>query len=165
MAIQIGGKTIEKERVSQLIPIEHQKLNVLNPPPISGLSEEQYNQLMSLLSLNNSKGIDSMANYAGKAVTFPAANYKWILDSGASDHMTCQKNFLSNERKLLFDSNITIPDGSSVTANTCGDVALNSSITLNHSAKPTEYLWIVLTPASVIPLMQILVRVSIVSID
>lgn len=84
---------------------------------------------MSLLSLDNSKGIDSTANFAGKADTFSAANYEWILDSGASDHMTCQKKFLSNEKRLLCDSNITIPDGSSITTNTCGDVSLNSSIT------------------------------------
>ncbi|KAH0748729.1 hypothetical protein KY290_027961 [Solanum tuberosum] len=118
------GKSANSSRTSEVERVDYS--------PISGLSKEQYNQLMSLLSLENSKGIDSMANFAGKAVTFPAANYEWILDSGASDHMTCQKNSLSNERKLLFDSNITIPDGSSVTANTCGNVTLNSSITLNH---------------------------------
>lgn len=73
-----------------------------------------------------------MANFACKVVTFVAANYEWILDSEASDRMTCQKKFLSHERKLFFYSNITIHDGYSVTANTCGDVARNSSITLNH---------------------------------
>ena len=48
---------------------------------------------MSFLRLENSKGIDSIANVAGKVVTFPAANYEPILDSGAPDHMTCQNNF------------------------------------------------------------------------
>lgn len=66
----------------------------------------------------------SFENNWNNVVTFSAANYEWILDLEASDHMTCQKMFSSNERKLLFDSSKNIPDGSSVSANSYMEIWL-----------------------------------------
>jgi len=58
-----------------------------------------------------------------------AAN-SWIIDSGASHHMTYTKNALTNLRTLPYPSLITLPNGYKVKVTEIGDVCLSSTLTL-----------------------------------
>ncbi|KAH9672345.1 hypothetical protein KPL70_017686 [Citrus sinensis] len=89
---------------------------------LSGLSSEQWNTLLNLL---NSKK-DSHSRISGKRNSM-----EWILDTGASHHMT-------GNRKILCDSiyvipcSIRLPDGNVTIANTKGTVVLASHLRLNN---------------------------------
>nr|XP_016467727.1 PREDICTED: uncharacterized protein LOC107790323 [Nicotiana tabacum] len=103
---------------------------------IPGLTKEQYSQLMQLL--NQSKLGDSMtqhilmgsANFAGSTSSLPlclngssivrmltsVARRVWIVDSGATDHMTSNKDLLFNITPLPVPYLVSLPNGYKVKA-------------------------------------------------
>ena len=82
--------------------------------------------------LNLEKTHDHVANFAGKATSLSNSEIEWVLDSGASDHMTCHKNVITPQTTTSFFSPIKIPDGSFVPAKSCGDVLINPLVTLKN---------------------------------
>ncbi|KAL2934510.1 Retrovirus-related Pol polyprotein from transposon RE1 [Bienertia sinuspersici] len=59
-------------------------------------------------------------------------NSNWLLDSGASDHISCNLNlFHSYKRVSHSGSFITIPDGRKIEVLYIGSVVLNDQITLH----------------------------------
>ncbi|XP_019237780.1 PREDICTED: uncharacterized protein LOC109217935 [Nicotiana attenuata] len=98
---------------------------------IPGLTKEQYTQLMSLLQqsgLNESSSqpiIMGSANFAGSSSSLPVclngtsnvrmltnvAGRIWIVDSGATDHMTSNKNLLFNITPLPIPYLVPFPNG------------------------------------------------------
>lgn len=55
----------------------------------------------------------------------------WLIDSGASDHMTGNRNLLSNLRTLKSKVRVGLPDGSIKTVNEVGNVQLKYKLVLN----------------------------------
>ena len=101
-----------------------------NTTPINGLTTKQYAQLISMLNLE--KAYNPTANFTGKAALLSNCIIEWILDSGASDHMTCHASVIDSSKVIPHFSPITIPDGSSIPAKSYGNVFLNPSITLHN---------------------------------
>ncbi|KAF2317716.1 hypothetical protein GH714_039648 [Hevea brasiliensis] len=87
---------------------------------------------MALLKLENGQSINTIANFAGKALALSNENVEWILDSRASDHMTYHKDVLTYETPLSCTSPVQIPDGKFVSATSHGTVPLRSTIVLKN---------------------------------
>ncbi|KAH9781145.1 retrovirus-related pol polyprotein from transposon RE1 [Citrus sinensis] len=89
---------------------------------LNGLSSEQWNTLLNLL--NSQK--DSNSRISGKRNSM-----KWILDTGASHHMTGNRKILRDSVSVIPYS-IRLPDGNMTIANTEGTVVLGSHLRLNN---------------------------------
>jgi len=81
---------------------------------LSGLSSEQWNTLLNLL--NSQK--DSNSRISGKRNSM-----EWILDTGASHHMTGNRKILRDIVSVI-PLSIRLPDGNVTIANTEGTVVL-----------------------------------------
>ncbi|OIT03013.1 hypothetical protein A4A49_57631, partial [Nicotiana attenuata] len=115
------------------------------------LTKEQYGQIINLLqhfqtggSSSNANITSGSANFAGIVVCtssidfdkpsckcFESKNDFWIIDSGASNHMTFNKTALSNITTLPYPVLISLPNGYKVKVFQFGDVILNSEIILH----------------------------------
>ncbi|XP_019242470.1 PREDICTED: uncharacterized protein LOC109222582, partial [Nicotiana attenuata] len=115
---------------------------------VPGLTMQQYSQLMAILQ--HSRQPDSApqsdfmasANFAGKVlipkvVTCSLAcmlsqpsPHKWIIYSGASDHMTYNKDLLTNITPLPIPYLVTLPNGYKVKVTCTGSFSLYTSIIL-----------------------------------
>ncbi|XP_019250863.1 PREDICTED: uncharacterized protein LOC109229763 [Nicotiana attenuata] len=120
---------------------------------IPGLTKEQYNQLMSLLQqsgLNESSSQPVMmgfANFAGNSSSLPVclngtssvrmltnvAGRIWIVDSGATDHMTSNKNLLFIITPLPIPYLVSLPNGYKVKVTCTGSLTLLPYFTLHHA--------------------------------
>lgn len=67
------------------------------------LSQEQYNQLLVLLAKENHA--EATVNFIGNSKT------KWILDSGASDHIAWDTSLSKSLTKLVFPIKVTLSSG------------------------------------------------------
>lgn len=93
---------------------------------IPGLSGEQIQSVLHLLTLKNS---GSQENMSGKNV----GNFSntWIIDSGATNHMTGNRDALRYVRKIS-EVMIGLPDGDQVSACMEGNVELDNCLTLKN---------------------------------
>ncbi|KAH9678683.1 protein kinase domain-containing protein [Citrus sinensis] len=89
---------------------------------LSSLSSEQWNTLLNLL---NSKK-DSTSRISGKRNSM-----EWILDTGASHHMTGNRKILRDIVSVI-PCSIRLPDGNATIANTEGTIVLASHLRLNN---------------------------------
>nr|XP_019066441.1 uncharacterized protein LOC109118840 [Solanum lycopersicum] len=90
---------------------------------ILGLSAEQMTQLLHMLDTPTQS-----ANHTG---TVHALSPDWLIDSGASHHMT--GNFLSlYDITSVPECSIGLPDGTRVVANSCGSVQISDNLTLHN---------------------------------
>ena len=89
---------------------------------LNGLSSEQWNTLLNLL--NSQK--DSNSRISGKRNSM-----EWILDTGASHHMTGNRKILRDNVSVI-PCSIRLPDGNVTIANTEGTVVLASHLQLNN---------------------------------
>lgn len=104
------------------------------------LSAEQLQQLaraLNMMSPNNTSGnSNAHANAAGLSLFSNASinsvfTKPWILDSGATDHITSDSTFLS-ETKFPSIPSVNLPTGSSAPITSIGDMSFNSNITLKN---------------------------------
>lgn len=117
-----------------------------NDSSIPQLSAETIQQLLSLLP-NSSKSTAASAHNVNTAHTAPlhssmnhqntsiepgtidpAKDY-WILDSGATDHVTHSKKYFTSFRRIN-PINVSLPDGSIVVANFSGTIEFSPSFKL-----------------------------------
>ncbi|GKV05630.1 hypothetical protein SLEP1_g17617 [Rubroshorea leprosula] len=82
------------------------------------LTLEQYNQLVSLLGSNSNplqlgnSSTSASANFAANLVgKHFFDSHTWIIDTGATNHMTCSVNNLSNPISTPYLSPVTLPTG------------------------------------------------------
>ena len=117
------------------------------------LSKEQYHNVVRMLhhfQTNNAGAIEDnpdmgngSVNFAGNIVCTSSIDYGkssckhfesksdlWILDSGASNHMTFHKSYLTNIRSLPYPILISLPNGYKVKVTELGDVTLTPRIIL-----------------------------------
>ncbi|KAH9789598.1 retrotran gag 3 domain-containing protein [Citrus sinensis] len=89
---------------------------------LSGLNSEQWNILLNLL--NSQK--DNTSRISGKLNSM-----EWILDTGASHHMTGNRKILCDIVSVI-PCSIRLPDGNTTIANKEGTVVLASLLRLNN---------------------------------
>nr|KAJ0216060.1 hypothetical protein LSAT_V11C300142130 [Lactuca sativa] len=82
-----------------------------NTSPISGLSSEQYQKLIKHFSKEEiSDNEVPKVNMVGKVELDDA----WIVDSGATEDITCNKGLFTNIRSEFLETPVTIPNGETI---------------------------------------------------
>lgn len=114
-----------------------------------GLTSDQHSQLLLLLkqtnispTTSNPECLMASANFAGKLLAesfmFKSCmlsqvhSFLWIIDSGASDHMTSHKDLLSNIQALPIPVLVSLPNGYKVKVTNKGFLTLFPHITLHN---------------------------------
>lgn len=98
--------------------------------PVPGLSSDQFAHLVQLLGPTASKdkveqGIDSpMANMTGKI----NVNNPWIIDSGATEHITCSEEYLHELNENGISLPVRIPNGESIPVKNIGSAHLPNGL-------------------------------------
>lgn len=103
------------------------------------LTPEQFSQLLALLDRQkgttnniNEAAPSTSAHFAGKLCLAYHNLDTWIIDSGASDHISFAINFFSNYQTLNGKNHfITVPYGRRVKVSYKGTVKLSAGLTLN----------------------------------
>lgn len=101
--------------------------------PSLGLTTDQYNQLLNLLN-----GASTTANLAGNSPFFfcssapssPPAT--WIIDSGASNHMTHTLSFFTNHASVPHAKPVKLPTGDVTPISYIGSVKLSNDLCLDN---------------------------------
>ncbi|CAO2832491.1 unnamed protein product [Amaranthus hypochondriacus] len=102
------------------------------------LTQEQYNQLLSLISkrqaqLDNKDSTSTSTHFAGNSCLKSQCFNSWILDSGASDHICFDKNMFHELKKPHEKEHfILIPNGKRIKVNTIGAIKFANGLTLNN---------------------------------
>ena len=108
---------------------------------VPALTSEQYNQLMQVLSKYNTEqgqGSNDAATaagfLAGKTYCFlsTADHHTWIIDSGASDHITSDLSLLNDVKPMHQDCYITMPNGKKVQIKHTGSMLLAPGLVLKN---------------------------------
>nr|XP_016481241.1 PREDICTED: uncharacterized protein LOC107802288 [Nicotiana tabacum] len=128
---------------------------------IPGLTMEQYSQLLtlpqqsSLVDSNPQPNFVGSANFAGSNLSLPefngvaaystcvltsVARSVWIVDSGATDHMTSVKELLFDITPLRVPYLVTIPNGYKVKVKCTRSLTLNSSFVLHQDLSRKKLL-------------------------
>ncbi|KAI3736523.1 hypothetical protein L2E82_26344 [Cichorium intybus] len=95
--------------------------------PVPGLTNEQYQMFVKHFSGTNigeTKSNDPNVNMAGKS----NKNKPWVVDSGATEHMTNDRSLLKNTLNCDHELPVTIPNGDSIPVKGKGDSALPNGI-------------------------------------
>ena len=105
-------------------------------PPTSKvifILEEEYNHLLSLQS--NSVGSSSIATLAhhGTSTTSLATQDPWVIDSGATNHMTSTSSLLSDLEHSSNLPNVTLADGSATIVYGLGTANLSPNLSLSFA--------------------------------
>lgn len=111
---------------------------------VQNLNSSQYQQLMTMLSTHlasnsNSTSSDQDENTSTYAAgichsklispTFTSKNI-WIMDSGASKHVSSTADAFVNLR-TIDNSSVTLPDQSRIPVNMCGDIRLSIKLMIH----------------------------------
>jgi len=105
---------------------------------LQALTLEQYKQLITLLSKQNMEATPNLENpqsaayLAGKSFCLLTTQpkMKWIVDSGATNHITPHISLFKSYVPILKTWFITMPNGRQVLVKNIGTLILNNSITL-----------------------------------
>ncbi|KAK9741235.1 hypothetical protein RND81_03G091300 [Saponaria officinalis] len=138
-ANQVGTNSIVDTPVDFEVGTEHQKID---PAFVSALYNEMMRMANSQIGGQNNINSDTAAiNFAGNtSLTTNAAHihtnfhhmFYWVIDSGATDHMTCYKSLFTELRPLSKPVNVALPDGSIKVVKLAGDIAIHPKITLTN---------------------------------
>jgi len=82
---------------------------------------------------------DSISSQTGVCCAVHNANGSWIVDTGASDHMTSNYALLSNCKPLHTPVSVTLPDGTLKLVAQTGQVHFNQFLTLNNVLHVPEF--------------------------
>lgn len=106
------------------------------------LTSAQYQQLLHLLKTQPSDSDESLDAPTNNGATALLAStfcllanntHSWIIDSGASDHMTFDLNLFESYHPLQHNEHtITIPDGRHIAVKCIGTISLPSGIKLKN---------------------------------
>ncbi|PKI72225.1 hypothetical protein CRG98_007423 [Punica granatum] len=121
------GKAAESSIESNSVAAFQAGQNGTTTAHISALSDEQYQQLVQIFGKNS---ISSEQSSGEKVLTGSLTN--WVLDTGASMHMTGDADMLLQPNDMSPAIYVTIPNGKSVPATRRGSVQLGPSIILKN---------------------------------
>lgn len=98
----------------------------------NNLSEENQKLMSTFLSfMEHQKEKSTEVNLAGKIFCCNASySTVWILDSGATDHMTCDKTYFANVLPVSQPTSIHLPNGSTSNITHTGDIHLSKTLCL-----------------------------------
>lgn len=120
---------------------------------IPGLTKQQYSQLMSLLQQtqisydsDSQSNLMASANFAGSVLSLHvyfdndshacllsgASISVWIIDSGATDHITSNKDIFFNLIPLTTPYLVTLPNGYKAKVTSIRSITLSPSLTLHQ---------------------------------
>ncbi|XP_019235365.1 PREDICTED: uncharacterized protein LOC109215706 [Nicotiana attenuata] len=125
-------------------PVEHEESSV-----IPGLTKDQYSQLMILLQQSqisaspHSPPLLASANFAGKLMPYEGVSYGacmlssvngivWIIDSGATDHISSIRSLLFDIITLPVPYLVSLPNGYKVKVTNVGSLALLPNLILHN---------------------------------
>lgn len=97
------------------------------------ISHQQFQQLLKLIlgnSVQKEEEYDSLFSGMITCGAVESTTQEWIVDSGASDHMTCSLKLLHNFRPAPSYLTIKLPTGNTVNITYIGDMVLKCGITL-----------------------------------
>ncbi|XP_060212195.1 uncharacterized protein LOC132639793 [Lycium barbarum] len=144
------GKSVAELHQNQMVQSSNYQRN---NQTVQSLTKEQYSQLLTFLNNNFPQGntrqdpgnfISGAVNLAGRIACYSSmtkigelsyvcktlsAN-SWIIDSGATNHMTYNKALLTNIITLAYPFFVTLPNGYKVRVTEAGNVYLSSTLTL-----------------------------------
>jgi len=115
---------------------------------LPSLTAEQYSQLLQLLSKHSSDMENTTGNgdvaagfLAGKRYCMLAsfANKSWIVDSGASDHITPDLSLLHNVKRIQSACYITMPNGKKASIKHVGHIQLAPNLVLDNVLHVPEF--------------------------
>ncbi|XP_019224674.1 PREDICTED: uncharacterized protein LOC109206313 [Nicotiana attenuata] len=148
-------RTVAFAQVSDTPPVGHSENSAGDTKIVqsdggnSSITKEQFDQLLSLL-LSRASGTSQeistcSANFAAlignpdfKSCGLLACNFSrvedstWIIDSGATHHMTPNSSFLTDIKPLVLPYLVTLPNGYKVKVICTGTLTLSSEISLTH---------------------------------
>ena len=137
--------TQEQDGVSWL---EDTQCKAANEPDLAlpTLNTEQYQQLMSLLNKQQTEGPSSGPSVgsgflAGEHFCFHTSFAKedWIIDSGASDHITPDLSLLDDWKVVHGHCSITMPNGKLAEIKHVGSMQLQPGLVLNDVFAYTRF--------------------------
>ncbi|KAK9714553.1 hypothetical protein RND81_06G102600 [Saponaria officinalis] len=115
-----------------------------DPKFVDGLVNTVLNRVVHKFT-DKTSALSSM-NFAGRLHLSPAFsvaqqfhNHDWIIDTGASDHMTYNIESLHNVQSLHQPILVSLPDGSIKRVFYVGDFTLNSNIVLHNVLVVSEF--------------------------
>ncbi|KAD6454783.1 hypothetical protein E3N88_09489 [Mikania micrantha] len=91
--------------------------------PVPGLTDEQYGQFLKLVS-GDKEATSHIANMAGTL----NVDGNWAMDSGATEHMTYDKELLENFTIDVNEPPVTVANGANPPVKGTGEVSLMESI-------------------------------------
>ncbi|KAG5556472.1 hypothetical protein RHGRI_006920 [Rhododendron griersonianum] len=111
--------------------------NVSDQNILNGLTPDQFQQLAAAISMVKSQSsTHAHGNAAGRSsFEIPSINSNhsqpWILDSGATDHITPYSSFFTKSQSSSLPI-VNLPNGSTAPITSIGTVPFNQDITLNN---------------------------------
>nr|GEY98916.1 retrovirus-related Pol polyprotein from transposon TNT 1-94 [Tanacetum cinerariifolium] len=96
----------------------------MKPRPIPGMTEEQYAMFLKLFGENREEPV--IANMAGNM----SVNDNWVVDSGATEHITHQGHLLKIVFINTIERPVTIPNGESIPIKGKGEVVFKGGLNI-----------------------------------
>ncbi|KAK9715038.1 hypothetical protein RND81_06G138700 [Saponaria officinalis] len=142
-----AGTMASVERADAFTPLEdesaplfaahHSSQATLDPDLMNGLVDsvmqkvlQDFSDKQSPLSSSNFAGIIDCSS--AHSAYSPSYSVLWIVDTGASDHMTSHSELLHDLQQLSKPILVCLPDGSVKSVHQTGKLQLTSSILLRH---------------------------------
>uniref|UniRef100_A0A803N8T2 Retrovirus-related Pol polyprotein from transposon TNT 1-94-like beta-barrel domain-containing protein n=1 Tax=Chenopodium quinoa TaxID=63459 RepID=A0A803N8T2_CHEQI len=132
------------KRVATLAQLDDFGVSVLADLVNLSITQEQHKKILHYLDKqqsaeqgelsggSSSLGLAVTSHMAGNFCLASSMIPKWILDSGASNHMYADISMFKSYSKLHVDRLITIPDEKKLKVEHTGTIFLKSGITLNN---------------------------------
>lgn len=126
---QATGRGVKAELHVVPIPINASASNTSSPNNIEGvsgnsISQKQWQQLISLLGNVNVNATDDR-------LIGESSNDTWIIDKGASNHVTGNQKLL-RDMKNMMECPVGLPDGNKTSSSQYGHVNLDQRVKLEN---------------------------------
>ena len=123
---QAGSETQRVNSVHAQVAAQHSANTIVAADRVvlTGLDDDQWKMLVTLL--NERKQTDLSSSLTGISL-----GNSWIVDSGATNHMTCSLEFLSNVREISVVP-VKLPDGRFSYASKQGTLVVSSVLSLQN---------------------------------
>ncbi|KAK9063535.1 hypothetical protein SSX86_017405 [Deinandra increscens subsp. villosa] len=99
--------------------------------PVPGLSDTQYRQFVKLFGNQESTAKEDNAPITNMAGNIDKEG-KWIIDSGATEHIIYDDLLLKNKRKGNFEPPVTIPNGETIAVEGRGEYVLPNGMLIKE---------------------------------
>jgi len=144
-----------------LHPAEHSSSD--HSPSAPTFTHDQYNKLLAMLSKHDLETSvqptgesTRTAMLAGKVFCFSVSNpgSKWIIDSGATEHITPDLKYFSSYSPLPCDSFIILPNGKHAKIHNIGTIQLTPTLTLSNALHVPDFHYNLLSASKLAKQLQ-----------